>query len=317
MVLFRWLCLTIVLFAVAPCLALAAGEEQPLSALAVEARIPYLKRPASDVDRFLSFGFGALWFVVPPNLMRLDPADHTVTEIELEDAMTPGFAGIGEGAIWITDIASDLIFKVDPVQMRVVQRIEATGLYRDSMIGLGAGSLWAVTGNSAKVLTRFEAGSGKVMARIDLPGMSGPGAFYAFDSVWVVGERKRELYRINPASNSIIGTTPLHHEPFAASVDATDIWINNRNPSIVDRIDGKTGTVTASVETGLRGPENITTGAGYVWMSFEGSPLVQIDPQTNSVRRRYLKSGFTAIMFGADSLWLDDGEAILRISPPN
>ena len=221
----------------------AGTELLPVSTLTVKAPISYLKRPPSDVDRFANFGFGALWFVVPPNLMRLDPADNSVAEIELQEAMTPGFVGIGEGAVWVTDIASELIFKVDPEKKQVVQTIEATGLYRDSMIALGDGSLWVVTGGAAKRLSRYDASSGQRTARIDLPSGCGPGAFYSFGSVWAVGEEKRELYRIDPASNSVVATIPLHDEPFSASVNSSSIWINNRKSRVVDRIDGATGAV--------------------------------------------------------------------------
>jgi virginiamycin B lyase len=190
--------------------------------------------------------------------------DGTLDEIKLEEAMTPGFVGIGEGAIWVTDIASEFIYKVDPSSKRVVLRIAATGLYRDSMIGLGSGALWVVTGESAKVLTRFDAASGKAIAQIDLPSSCGPGAIYAFGSVWAVGEQSRELYRIDPVKNKVVGTTPLHGEPFAASADATSIWINSRKDNVLDRIDGVTGTVVATIQTGFRGPEDITTDAGQV-----------------------------------------------------
>jgi streptogramin lyase len=258
-----------------------------------------------------------LWLVVSPNLMHLDPDDGTLTEIKLEEAMTPGFVGIGEGAVWVSDIASEVIYKVDPSSKRVVLRIAAPGLYRDSMIGLGSGALWVVTGGSAEVLTRFDAGSGKAIAQIDLPASCGPGVLYAFGSVWAVGERSRELYRVDPATNKVVGSTALHGEPFAASADATSIWVNSRKDNVLDRIDGVTGSVVATIPTGFRGPEDITTGAGKVWMSFNSSPIVQIDPATNTVVSSYHRTGYSPIRFGDGSLWLDeDLKAVIRVKPP-
>jgi hypothetical protein len=52
--------------------------------------------------------------------------------------------------------------------------------------------------------------------------------------------------------------------------------------NVIDRIDGVTGAVVATIPTGSRGPEDITTGAGHVWMSFNSSPVVQIEPSTNT-----------------------------------
>ena len=86
------------------------GVKHPAADLTVEERISYVQRTTTDVDRFLGFGFNALWVVVPPNLLRLDPASNHLTEIALEEAMAPGYVAVGEGAVWVTDIASDLIF---------------------------------------------------------------------------------------------------------------------------------------------------------------------------------------------------------------
>jgi hypothetical protein len=53
-------------------------------------------------------------------------------------------------------------------------------------------------------------------------------------------------------------------------------------------------------------------------MSFNSSPVVQIDPKTNAVLRNYHRTGYSPIRFGAGSLWLDDdGKAVLRVKPPN
>ena len=56
----------------------------------------------------------------------------------------------------------------------------------------------------------------------------------------------------------------------------------HRMDNVIDRIDGVTGAVMATIPTGSRGPEDITTGAGHVWMSFNSSPVVQIEPSTNT-----------------------------------
>jgi DNA-binding beta-propeller fold protein YncE len=100
--------------------------------------------------------------------------------------------------------------------------------------------------------------------------------------------QKSELYQINPKTNAITSTIPLHRSPrFLASGEGS-IWVLTRGDGTVQRIDGQTGKLTATIETGGAGTlGDIATGGGYVWVSLPGTPVAQIDPKTNMLIRKF------------------------------
>ena len=140
-----------------------------------------------------------------------------------------------------------------------------------------------------------------------------------YGSVWVTGYEKSELYRIDPKTNIITSIIPLNQTPrFLASGEGS-IWVLTQGDGTVQRIDGQTGKVTATIETrAAGGGGDIATGGGYVWMSMPGIPVAQIDPKTSTLIRKFVGGiGFgDAIRYGAGSLWVS-GSSIHGIQPPN
>ena len=301
-----------------------AFEERPETELFLEATIPFdpSDRFLSAHDAFLFFGFGSLWMVNHPDLMGIDPATGQVTaRINLPGIKGPiRYPETGGDAIWIADTGTGTIYKVDPASERVVLKFAAKMLTRDSRIGFGAGSLWVVTGFDDRTLTRFNATTGTVEADIPLPSQSFGGAQYAFGSVWVVSTLANELYRIDPATNALVATTPLKPQPSYLLSAEGSIWVNSRM-GWLQRIDPDTNEVIASIKTGYMGVDQLAAGGGYVWLGTNFAAVVQIDPATNTVVRAYTGNQLHSspdILYAAGSLWtFQEQRAILRIKPPN
>lgn len=298
---------------------------EKLTDLVVEKIIPFEVTyiHLQNYDTRLLFASDALWTVVHPNLVRIDPKSYDQTNIEL-----PGVRGpvrplaFGEGGIWIADTGSNTIFKVDPANDRVALKMKASMLSAQSPIAVGAGSLWMVTSEHAeRVVTRFDAVTGEVQAQIELPG----GSFgVAFDSssVWAAG--RNEIYRIDPATNAVVASTPICDRPSTLAAGESAIWVHCRNDGIVNRIDSTTGVVTGSLEVGVKGPGmvDLTPGGGYLWLATLVIPLIEIDPATVEMKRAFEGELRTEanVAYGDNSLWLlrirPTGE-ILRLSAPD
>ena len=305
----------------------SAMETLPTTALVAEAAIPFV--PSDSLkhahDGVLAFGFGSLWMVNHPNLMRIDPATNLVSLIELTGIKGPvRYLGIGEGAVWIADNATDTIFKVDPATNAVVGRFHAPIETRDSLIGLGGGSLWIVTAdNFDRTLTRLNAESGTVEAQIDLPASSSPGVVFDFNSAWVIGSGRSQLYRVDPDTNTIVSATDLDSFPSAAVSAEGSLWIHSAARGTIERIDPVSGKVIASIETHAVGIDCLAAGGGYVWLMVNPLTVLQIDPQTNTVVRKFTGSAIGDVQlwgpmlsYGADSLWILGKLDIVRVKPP-
>lgn len=292
---------------------LAPAEELKSDQLVIQAEI------AREGD-FMAFGFDSLWMMSDQRLVRVNPSDNSVVDIEVPGNQGPyrGIA-IGEGAVWIPDAGSKSIYKIDPTSHRVTGTIAAEFFDSEGSIGVGHGAVWIVAFGEKfqPMLMRFNAETGVNEANIPVDKES-IAVVVDFDAVWVTNNRKSQLYRVDPKTNTVASVIALSDWPrFLASGEGA-IWVLNQGDGTVQRIDGKSGLVVASIKVGRNHTGgDIAVGGGYVWVTLKGTPVIQIDPNTNSVVRSYVGSGMgDALRYGADSLWVS-GSRIFRIQAPH
>lgn len=291
-------------------LALPAHAETLEKDLVITAKIP-------RTGDFLAYGFDAVWMMSGAKLVRVNPADNSVTETFIKDSLGKFRAyQIGEGAIWLPDVAADRIFKVDPASAKVTMSMAVPMDRPAGSIGVGLGSVWVVAdGTDRRLLMRLSTATGADEARIKLPG-DGAGVFVAFGSVWVTAPRSDELYRIDPASNSVAQTITLASQPRFLTADENAVWVADQG-GFLQRVNGRSGTVESTIETGLVGAGgDIDAGGGYIWITSRSLALMQVDPKTNRIIAKYHAPDVGhAVRYGAGSVWIS-GPALHRIALP-
>jgi virginiamycin B lyase len=288
-----------------------AAEELDADKLFIQAKLPL---PGD----FMAFGFDSLWIMSGGALWRTSVTNNSMTRIKLEGTVGPyrGIA-IGESAVWVPDVGAGTVYKISPTSNTVLLKIPTSMRGSEGSIGIGEGSVWLTTADDHdKTLVRYNAVSGTQEAAISLPG-PGIGVVVAYGSVWVTGYKNGELYRIDPKSNAVRMTIMLHERPRFITSGEESIWVFNQRDGTVQRVHGKSGELLATIETGLAGNGgDITCGGGYVWITMPRTPVVQIDPKTNSVIRAFKRGTMgDAIRYGAGSLWVS-GPGLYRIEPP-
>jgi YVTN family beta-propeller protein len=163
---------------------------------------------------------GAVWVGVqnpegvPAVIERIDPATNTVVT-SISDApanIGPGVA-VGAGAVWTGGVPA--VARIDPATNRVVARVEAA---RMGNIAVDTDAVWVASGidpNSGTGLIRIDPRTNAVAARISV--LDGPtsGVAIGFGAVWTTTGRRLTtqtpfvLARIDPGTNSVVGTLPL------------------------------------------------------------------------------------------------------------
>ena len=95
------------------------------------------------------------------------------------------------------------------------------------------------------------------------------------------------------------------------------MWTLNRGNGSVTRVDPATNKVVATIPIGDGAVEGeIAAGAGSVWISAPGVPIIRIDPRTNRAVQRFTGEGGGAILVAHGSLWVAAGPKITwRLDP--
>ncbi len=85
----------------------------------------------------------------------------------------------------------------------------------------------------------------------------------------------------------------------------------------MQRFNGESGKLLATIETNTVGKSAIVVGCGFVSVTTRLLPLIQIDPRTNTVRGKFSfkATDVMSIRYGGGSLWLSDAQ-LQRIKPP-
>jgi virginiamycin B lyase len=280
----------------------------------------------------MEVGFDALWMMSDGRLVRVDTADNSVTDIELPGGDGPSLVAgmdqyrdlaVGEGGVWVPEMASSTIHKVDPSTGKVVLSIPSDMFGSIGSIGVGDGSVWVITfDNHNRTLTRYDADDGGVMAQVALPRPS-VGVLYADDSVWVTAASAPELYWIDPQANELVATISIEAPTHILAAGAGALWLAFNNKGLVQRIDASTGAVVATIETGASDMVNdgdIAAGGGFVWVINRSSVIARVDPAGNTAAGLFRPPPGTImgrrIRYGAESLWIS-GRSIFRVERPD
>ncbi len=140
------------------------------------------------------------------SVTRIDSRDRTVLATIALDRRTPTGLAFGFGAVWVAHGRRGQVSRIDPQFDEPSQPIEVGGTAFGSpngSVAVGAGSVWAVFGDST--LARIEPADGRVAERTRA-GTVPAGIVVGSGSVWVSNSGDAEVARYNPA---LITEAPL------------------------------------------------------------------------------------------------------------
>lgn len=308
-----------VLFGFLLCLApqIRAESVLPFEQLLVESRIERLSAR-------LAYGHGALWIRSGFEVVRLD---KDTLEASVAGPLPPLFRtrplGLSTEAVWVADAKKNALYKLDPKTAELLLEIPVKLSSRHATLAFSDGLVWTLIpdpGNAkGQLLSAFDSRTGDRHRDIALPS-GGFGVVCDEDTLWVTLPVDGQLMRIDHADGTLLSMTDLGGWPGPMVLGNGALWIYNVRDATVQRVDRGTGELIATIPTSLpKTPEGLMVfGGGYLWLGpVELGLLSQVDTATNAERRMIGGTRIRGLTFGDGSLWVSDGDAILRVAVPD
>jgi streptogramin lyase len=198
----------------------------------------------------------------------------------------PDWIATGYGFVWLGN--GHAIERIDPKTNKPAGNV-ARGTQPCEGLATGFGSVWTVDCPSNQLI-RIDPASGKVAARIAIPGsVPGGEGYIAVDAtaVWVPITQADGidggLVRVDPKTNAVVATVKLPYDSSGAAAGFGAIWVSGAAKGVVYRIDPATNAVAATVK--VRGtPRFIAAGEGGVWsLNQADGSISHIDARSSRV----------------------------------
>jgi streptogramin lyase/predicted Ser/Thr protein kinase len=189
-----------------------------------------------SISALPAVAFRTVWLSTGHVVERINPATdellRPVTLIPAGEPTTPGRTWIatGEGAVWVA--SETTVFKIDPVQSRVVLEIEVNGA---TGLAVGAGAVWVIDNLSGELL-RFDPVSGRATGSLHLPGALNALAVGA-DVVWVLDADAGTVYVVDATQLSLEDTVRVGSDERDMVFGGGAIWLADGSESWITRID--------------------------------------------------------------------------------
>ncbi|HKB27454.1 MAG TPA: hypothetical protein VKC59_00340, partial [Candidatus Limnocylindrales bacterium] len=195
----------------------------------------------------------------------------------IESIPSPCELADGLGFVWVTSYSRDEVDAIDPASNAVIRTFAVP--QGPCGVAVGFRSLW-VSGGS-RTVSRVDPVSGKQQAAIPIPGeiydvQVGP------DAVWASDRSNGSLVRIDPATNTAIGTYRVGASADGFRIDDGAIWVASDRDSALIRLNPADGSVVATIAVGTK-PNWVAIADEAVWVENTGDgPVSRIDPATNA-----------------------------------
>ena len=227
----------------------------------------------------------------------------------------PSDIAVGAGAVWVTDLVGNAVFRIDPATNQVAGSV-ALGTPSAAMpmaVAASGDAVWVATntlgGPSVGMVLRVDPTSKSVVAAIPVASgaldiAAGAGA------VWVISARDGTVSRIDPTTNSVTATVPVGVNPGGIGVGAGAVWVADYLGAALVRLDQATGQVVATVK--LAGfARKVSVSPDAVWVAVANASdatlgtLVRVDPKTNAIVASIpLKADPWGVAATASAVWV-------------
>lgn len=139
------------------------------------------------------------------------------------------------------------------------------------------------------------------------------------DSVWLLGDNKTTLQRIDPKENTVVAEVRLPAACTSILSAESSLWVACPGEARILRIDPRTNLVDKRIEVAAQ-PVALAAGESSIWvLCRKEGKVARIDPKTNKVSATIelgIPNASGMLAFGEGSLWASvPGFPVMRITP--
>jgi DNA-binding SARP family transcriptional activator/ABC-type transport system substrate-binding protein/outer membrane protein assembly factor BamB len=270
----------------------AAAFPAPDSNAFVHASTGKVFRQATVRDTVATrFDGDTLWSVSSDGeLTRIDQQTGKVVAT-LGLGVTPSGLAVGEGSVWVTDLNSPTLLRIDPsLDPPIVAdrlRLPKAGTDQTSDVAVADGSVWVGHGgfNPGAWVERIDPATGRVQHRFSILGGEATALAYGNGALWVASAPAGELRKIDPQTNSIVAKVRLRQGVCCVAGGGGYVWAAVNPDATVWKL-SKDGDVLTTIKLPAR-IDSLTYRDGALWVADgEGGTVIKVDPTTNA-RRTY------------------------------
>jgi len=248
---------------------------------------------------------------------RLDAATNkVVATVEVGKKPCSGLVA-AFGSLWVPNCGDQTLSRVDLVTNKVTATLSVGPANSEGGLAANGDSVWMLS-DAKGVLSRIDPDTNRVVADIGVA----PGSFVCVlgedGAIWVISTEQSLVLRVDPKTNLITDRIAVGPKPRFTTAGGGAIWTLNQGDGSVSRVDVKTKKLVTNIETGAPGTGGeIAWGEGAVWVTLFEIPLMQIDPESNTVVKQWFGPGGDAVRIGHGSIWLSNirQENVWRIDP--
>ena len=214
-----------------------------------------------------------------------------------------------DGAIWAVDSRTGDAIRVAARVCCSISHYRLPARERDSSDFLTVTAdeqhVW-FTSSLHSALLEMDAGLGRVVARIALPGPA-IAAASGLGSVWSITSRGRGglVVRVDEATGRIVARIPLLATPTAVTTGYGSVWVTLPGRDEIVEIDPATNTVLRTIHVPGR-PVALVAGLGAVWVAAGATEqLIRVYPASGAVAPGIQLAGIPhALAVAAGKIWV-------------
>ena len=140
-------------------------------------------------------------------------------------------------------------------------------------------------------------------------------------SVWATDFDHDTLWRIDPATNTVLKRIVVGTNPEGLLVTPDTVWVSNHRAGSISKVDTATSNIVATFtfgRTGPSGPRGIVIADGDVWTSAPNTSAVyRLDPETGDVVMKLFinQEELGTVQTDGRFVYLPNGSMLSRIDP--